>query len=110
MTQAEIIERIGFGCNGDRNEALFRAGYRPLRESPFNEKSHDFVSWTRLDRAAEYEGIARATTITLRSGSRSHAMTSDATMRGEASSESHRNTALRADDARRMARASRRGR
>ena len=110
MTQAEIIERIGFGCNGDRNEALFRAGYRPLRQSPFNPQSYEYVSYTHIDRSAEEEGIAFVRTRDLRSGSRTPAMTSDATMRGEASSESNRISALRADDARRMARASRRGR
>lgn len=110
MTQAEIIERIGFGCNGDRNEALFRAGYRPLRQSPFNPQSYEYVSYTHIDRSAEEEGIAFVRTRDLRSGYRNSDTTSDATMRGEASSGSSRNTALRADDARRMARASRRGR
>jgi hypothetical protein len=99
MTQAEIIERIGFGCNGDRNEALFRAGFRPLRQSPFNPQSYEYVSYTHIDRGAEEEGIAFVRTRALRSGSRTPAMTSDATMRGEASSESNRIAALRADDA-----------
>ena len=70
MTQAEIIERIGFGCNGDRNEALFRAGYRPLRQSPFNAQSYEYVSYTHIDRGAEEEGIAFVRTRDLRSGSR----------------------------------------
>jgi len=110
MTDAELIAKVGFGCNGDRNELLFRAGYRPLRQSPFNTKSYEYVSYTHIDRSAEEEGIAFVRTRALRSGSRTPAMTSDATMRGEASSESNRIAALRADDARRMARASRRGR
>ena len=87
MTQAEIIERIGFGCNGDRNEALFRAGYRPLRQSPFNPQSYEYVSYTHIDRSAEEEGIAFVRTRDLRSGSRTPAMTSDATMRGDIGSE-----------------------
>jgi hypothetical protein len=99
MTQAEIIEKIGFGCNGDRTEALFRAGLRG-----------ECASWTRIDASAESEAEAFARTRALQSGSRNANTTSDSTMRGEVSSASAWITALRVDDARRMARASRRGR
>ena len=66
MTQAEIIERIGFGCGGDAAETLFRAGFRAIRPSPFDDGEgspiRDFVSWTRLDAAAASEGEAVAAT------------------------------------------------
>ena len=110
MTQAEIIERLGFGCNGDHNEALFRMGARPINQSPFDPQSWEYVSFTTTDRSAEAEGIAYARTRALRSGSRDATTTSDATMRGDVSSGSRRITALRADDALQMERASRRGR
>ena len=64
MTQAEIIERIGFGCGGDAAETLFRAGFRAVRPSPFDDGEgtpiRDFVSWTGLDATSTREGEAVA--------------------------------------------------
>jgi|LauGreDrversion4_2_1035121.scaffolds.fasta_scaffold08252_15 hypothetical protein len=107
MTQAELIAKVGFGCGGDREEILFRAGYRPIRWSPFNRDTKEFVSWTRLDRSAEEEGIAFWRSRELRSGSRHYLSTSDATMRGEDGSGWTRTRALRNADALRWERASR---
>ncbi|MGA1354589.1 MAG: hypothetical protein ACO32I_07455 [Candidatus Limnocylindrus sp.] len=99
MTQAELIAKIGFGCAGDREEILFRAGYRPIRPSPFNNDTKEFVSWTPLDRSAEEEGIAFWRSREMQSGSRHHLSTSDATMRGEDGSGWARTRALRNADA-----------
>lgn len=66
MTQAEIVSMIGFGCNGDRNETLFRAGFRAIRPSPFDDGEgapiRDFCSWTGVDASAASEGNAVAAT------------------------------------------------
>ena len=66
MTHAEIAARLGYGCGGDTAEALFRAGFRAIRPSPFDDGEgapiHDFVSWTRLDALAAREGEAVAAT------------------------------------------------
>ncbi len=66
MTHAEIIEKVGYGCGGDTAEVLFRAGFRAIRPSPFDDGEgapiHDFCSWTRLDAAAASEGEAVAAT------------------------------------------------
>jgi hypothetical protein len=66
MTQDEIIEKIGFGCGGDTAETLFRAGFRAIRPSPFDDGEgtpiRDFVSWTGVDARAASEGQAVAAT------------------------------------------------
>lgn len=66
MKEQEIAARLGYGCGGDTAETLWRAGFRAIRTSPFDDGEgtpiHDFVSWTGLDAAAASEGDAVAAT------------------------------------------------